>query len=117
MAGRFQSDAFGIITGRNCSLEIVHCGSSSDRVGIHAERNLYSTVTVDVFRVKSDVNFSSLFNLTTVPVRVSINELNLVQKQVKLEFRLKCFNLAMVDFKFWFSFRARRQKKLRINIG
>ena len=28
------------------------------------------------------VNFNSLLNLMTVPVKVSINELNLVQKQM-----------------------------------
>ena len=36
--------------------------------------------------------------------------------QVKYEFRLKSFNLTMVDIQFWLSFRARRQKKLRINL-
>ena len=43
-------------------------------------RNLNSIVPVDVVRVKSYV--SSLFDCTRVPVRVSVNKLNLVPKRI-----------------------------------
>ena len=43
-------------------------------------RNFYSTVPVDVVRVKCYVN--SLFDPASVPVKITINELNLTSKQL-----------------------------------
>ena len=43
-------------------------------------RNFYSTIPVDVFRVKSYVN--RIFDPACVPMRVTINKLYFVPKQV-----------------------------------
>ena len=43
-------------------------------------RNFYSTVPVDVVRLKSYVNCP--FDLTSVPVRITINKLNLIPKRL-----------------------------------
>ena len=56
-------------------------------------RNPNSIVPVDVVRVKSYVN--SLFNSTRVPVRVSVNKLNIVPEQI-LPFLLACSEMAEV---------------------
>ena len=44
-------------------------------------RNFYSTVTVDVVRVKSYVN-SFFFDPSNVPVRITINKFNLTLKRL-----------------------------------
>ena len=43
-------------------------------------RNLYSTIPVDGIRVKSDVN--SFLDATCVPLRISINKLDLVPDRI-----------------------------------
>ena len=84
MIGAFRSSYCSIITASSCSLSCPLLYRSPvvvflDR-GYPCFRNFNSTIPVDVIRVKSYVN--SFLDPTCVPVRISINKLDLIPDRI-----------------------------------
>ena len=84
MIGAFRSSYCSIIPASRCSLSgpLSYCSPVVvffDR-GHPCFRNFNSTIPVDVIRVKSYVN--SFLDPTSVPVRISINKLDLIPDKI-----------------------------------